>query len=726
MGGAAQWQKYGPNPPAHGATFMASDVGIDPPTNSYWVLVPGPIVSAKMLGAKGNSDAEGLSGDDDEAILNALLSFTDSLFLPPGFYKVADGFLNGYQSRRRKLWGPGIVVATGNPNFNFYGNMVSAGVKQTSGNLQANGGFLVGGAGPTPEGVMLRTQEEGILDAIPTRPGSPLELQLYTNLNHGTAVIDEGENSPTGVKSRVTTVAISGQFTTLSPPVPPATGNVFTKLVFDNDLVWINRVRYRIQNIDVATQFPPTIPSIVFYLKNSDSSELTVSPVSNNNKVMYWTGYRHHEYIGDYNHTNKTFAWKAGDKFFGGVHGLPLDDPNLIIDGVRYEIESIDEEQRLIVLATGPAASATGVTAVHREWSSEDYCVLFRMQASWAGANEMIVAHFARPDFAGMRVGATDSETQHEYFLDYHFIGESPTIHPDPWGLNAPTNIRDHNVEGEAFTYLTLREGNVGIHEREPIAALHVTRFYDNYSQGPGDHRVPLAAFGAAFYDPDAESEGESTTLTRDEAWLQYGRRLEITARNNWMPPGLQAYSAGTTPLQLCLQPEVGSQSKIHFGDWAIIASQPERFRFTGSVKVTKESGASQADVYAPDLPTTSASANLHVGSGGQFFVSSSSLRYKSNVRSLQDGVASKVLDLRPVEFNSLCSGDDPEQLQIGLVAEEVAAVDPSLVHWREIGEDTQRVPAGIDYGRVVVLLLAEVKKQRSIIDDLERRLAKQ
>lgn len=73
-----------------------------------------------------------------------------------------------------------------------------------------------------------------------------------------------------------------------------------------------------------------------------------------------------------------------------------------------------------------------------------------------------------------------------------------------------------------------------------------------------------------------------------------------------------------------------------------------------------------------------------------------------------------RVLDLNPVKYRSLAENDDPRQEYIGLVAEEVAEVDPRLVHY------VHGVPDGVMYDRVAVALLAQVKELTARVAVLE------
>lgn len=86
----------------------------------------------------------------------------------------------------------------------------------------------------------------------------------------------------------------------------------------------------------------------------------------------------------------------------------------------------------------------------------------------------------------------------------------------------------------------------------------------------------------------------------------------------------------------------------------------------------------------------------------------SSSIRYKSNVRNFSSGL-SLVRRLRPVSFNWK-EGDS--RLDLGLVAEEVAAVEPLLTTINTKGE-----VEGVKYDRVGVVLVNAVKEQQAQID---------
>jgi hypothetical protein len=123
----------------------------------------------------------------------------------------------------------------------------------------------------------------------------------------------------------------------------------------------------------------------------------------------------------------------------------------------------------------------------------------------------------------------------------------------------------------------------------------------------------------------------------------------------------------------------------------------------------------------------------LLLGSGGgtnlcwnvsnQISFCSSSRRYKTNIAALHTGL-SLVHQLRPVTFDWKQNGEP----DLGLVAEEVAKVEPLLVTHNAKGEIE-----GVKYDRVGVLLINAVKEQqtqieaqRRLIDNQQQQLRRQ
>lgn len=133
-------------------------------------------------------------------------------------------------------------------------------------------------------------------------------------------------------------------------------------------------------------------------------------------------------------------------------------------------------------------------------------------------------------------------------------------------------------------------------------------------------------------------------------------------------------------------------------------------------------SGRIQSD--ASYSNTTATAANLHITSAGLLVRSTSSARYKTNVETLEDSYADAVLNARPVYFNSIASDDTahPDWSYWGFIAEEVAEIDPRLVHYSE-DDDGNLQAEGVQYDRFVPHLINLVKRQKDQIADLTARI---
>ena len=122
---------------------------------------------------------------------------------------------------------------------------------------------------------------------------------------------------------------------------------------------------------------------------------------------------------------------------------------------------------------------------------------------------------------------------------------------------------------------------------------------------------------------------------------------------------------------------------------------------------------------------TTGSAANMHINSSGLVIRSTSSARYKTNIETLEDSYADKLLECRPVWYRSTATDDTahPEWGYYGFIAEEVADVDPRLVHYDE-QEDGTLQPEGVQYTQMTAHLVNIVKRQKKAIATLETKVA--
>jgi len=102
---------------------------------------------------------------------------------------------------------------------------------------------------------------------------------------------------------------------------------------------------------------------------------------------------------------------------------------------------------------------------------------------------------------------------------------------------------------------------------------------------------------------------------------------------------------------------------------------------------------------------------------------STSSIKYKTDVEDLAADKGSLIYQMRPVWYRSKCTTDRKDWSYYGLIAEEIAEIEPRLVHWGEVKEDGTQEPEGVMYDRLTVLLLSEMKKQQQMIETLTARI---
>lgn len=172
------------------------------------------------------------------------------------------------------------------------------------------------------------------------------------------------------------------------------------------------------------------------------------------------------------------------------------------------------------------------------------------------------------------------------------------------------------------------------------------------------------------------------------------------------------------------------------------------------------------ATSFAAPSATTASAANLYQSaSGGVILRSTSSVRFKRDIEDLDPEYADRVLDARPVWYRSKADADNSAWGYYGLLAEELAEIDPRLVHWgfhddqyemveiapaspaidaviedgveiepavpamparyeRRVKADEQMQPIGVQYERLSVLLLDIGRRQRDQLASIEARLA--
>jgi hypothetical protein len=116
---------------------------------------------------------------------------------------------------------------------------------------------------------------------------------------------------------------------------------------------------------------------------------------------------------------------------------------------------------------------------------------------------------------------------------------------------------------------------------------------------------------------------------------------------------------------------------------------------------------------------TTASAGNVFINSSsGILQRSTSSVKYKTDVEDAELSYSEAlVYGSRPVWYRSLSENDPSDYSYWGFIAEEVAEIDPRMVHWGDDG------PEGVQYDRYVVHLVSVIQKQQQRLDALEARL---
>ena len=126
--------------------------------------------------------------------------------------------------------------------------------------------------------------------------------------------------------------------------------------------------------------------------------------------------------------------------------------------------------------------------------------------------------------------------------------------------------------------------------------------------------------------------------------------------------------------------------------------------------------------LYVPNMPV-GGSANIHWSSGnGQFFVSSSSKRFKHSISDYDKGLA-ELKQLQPKYFTY---NDEPAQKQrAGFIAEDFHSLGLTeyVEYWND-DDGNATVPSEINYPNMVAILVKSLQEATTRIETLETKVA--
>lgn len=285
----------------------------------------------------------------------------------------------------------------------------------------------------------------------------------------------------------------------------------------------------------------------------------------------------------------------------------------------------------------------------------------------------------------------------------------------------APTHVFRTSVDGSTFSERIRIDSSgrllVGASSTTSLASLTGLVQVEGTSTGtPGfsawcDNNT--AAFGAylALGRARGTTIGSNTAVqNNDDLGRIYFFGANGTDRNNWAAEILcsvdgDPFSGGDT---------TDLPGRLVFSTTADGASSP-----TERMRINSVGNLFCQGVYDN---TTSSAVNVFVNTNGNLARSTSSIKYKANVETLEDSYSDALLNCRPVWYQSTCAMDNPLWGHWGFIAEEVAEIDPRLCFFKE-QEDGTLEPEGVQYDRFVPHLLNLIRRQNEQIKAMETRL---
>jgi hypothetical protein len=201
------------------------------------------------------------------------------------------------------------------------------------------------------------------------------------------------------------------------------------------------------------------------------------------------------------------------------------------------------------------------------------------------------------------------------------------------------------------------------------------------------------------------------------------GALFNNTTGSNNTAIGYQALSANTIGVQntaighLALVNNVTGDSNVALGTFAgdNVMTASSVICIGAGVAGADVSGTTWiANVYGVTTQS-GATAPVIVSDGGQLGTVVSSERFKKDIATMEKA-SEAILSLRPVTFHY--KSDAEETPQFGLVAEEVAKVDPALVL-----PDKEGKPYTVRYDAINAMLLNEFLKEHRKVEQMQKQI---
>lgn len=159
-------------------------------------------------------------------------------------------------------------------------------------------------------------------------------------------------------------------------------------------------------------------------------------------------------------------------------------------------------------------------------------------------------------------------------------------------------------------------------------------------------------------------------------------------------------------------------------GSYMTVSTSGEPVIYIGSAKVVNgalaateggiTSNGNAIYYHSPSWPTTGSAADANVNSNGWLSRSTSSRRYKQDIRDLEAGLA-ELLQLRPISFKDKNPANEKEEelggkwRHFGFIAEEMHEVMPNLVGYDNV--DGEWVPGHIEYDYLTAPIVKAIQE---------------
>ena len=249
--------------------------------------------------------------------------------------------------------------------------------------------------------------------------------------------------------------------------------------------------------------------------------------------------------------------------------------------------------------------------------------------------------------------------------------------------------------DNTALGFRTLSRNNEGNLNTAVGSAALKENFNGNRNTATGSHAL------------DASTQGNNNTANGYSA-LNSGRG------NNNTAVGAFALNSNTGDNNIALGFRAGfvlstGNQNIDIGNLGVAAE-------SGTIRI---GSAAQTRTFIAGISGQPVSGSpVYVNAVGQLGVLPSSERFKEEIKPM-DRVSEAILALKPVTFHY--KTDAKGTAQFGLIAEEVAEVNPDLVV-----PDKEGKPYSVRYDQVNAMLLNEFLKEHRRVQELESTLARQ